>query len=114
MNRSGKIPLVVLAGLLLGSVADAATSVECNEKIRLQVVSGAKAKCGGKYRDLVWSEKELDASESGKAMTGVFSFQCPGGKRYLGLVKSSFPPACEISKTEISHASSVPARPVAD
>lgn len=87
-----------------------ATIEECNEKLRVQIINAAIEKCASKYQDLFWSEKELDISADGKTASGGFSFKCQGGKRYLGLIKTSFPPNCEVFKPEISHTSMVPVK----
>ncbi len=87
-----------------------ATTEECNEKLRVQIINAAKEKCASKYQDLFWSEKELDVSADGNTISAGFSFKCQGGKRYLGLIKTSVPPNCEVSKAEISHTSIVPVK----
>ncbi len=108
MSLSIKIMCFGILNIAFSSMTIAATTEECNEKVRVQIIESAKEKCVGKFKDVFWSEKELDVSADGKTISAGFSFKCKTGKRYLGLIKASVSPSCEVSKAEISHTSIVP------
>lgn len=110
MSLSNKIICFGILNIAFSSMSIAATTEDCNEKVRLQIFESAKEKCVGKFKDVFWSEKELDVSADGKTISAGFSFRCKTGKRYLGLIKISVPPSCEVSKVETSHTSIVPTK----
>jgi hypothetical protein len=101
-----KITLVALS-LLASSTAFSSIAVECNETIRLKITEAAKAKCDGKFKNMFWSEKEVDVTADGQTVSAAFAFQCGKGKQYLGLVKSTLLD-CKVSEPILSHASRVP------
>jgi hypothetical protein len=106
--------LISLLFLVIGGRAvEASTTAECNEKIRVQIFGTARVKCNGNFQNAFWSEREVDVSDDNKIISCAFSFTCRGGKRYIGIVKSTLAPNCQISKTEISHTSALPKNSIA-